>query len=52
MVAIDNWLENSNEKTLSEDDFEITNGFEFIDYLVNKNPLDIEITFGNCSEHN
>lgn len=51
LLAIDNWLENGNEKTASEDDFEINNGCEFIDFLVNKNPLNIEITFENSSEH-
>lgn len=51
LMAIDNWLENGNEKTASEDDFEINNGCEFIDFLVNKNPLNIEITFENSSEH-
>lgn len=50
LTLIDNWLDNCNEMTPSENDFEINGDSEYIDCLVNKYPLDTEITFGNCNK--
>lgn len=47
VTLIDKWLDNCDKIMPIEDDFEINGGFEYIEYifLVNKYPLDIEITF-------